>query len=60
MTANLELTRLSEKLRLTPSDLAKLVGMEWNTPRAKSATRKGGMALRPIARILATATEMAG
>lgn len=60
MTANLELIRLSEKLRLTPSELAKLVGIARNTLGAKSATRKVDASLRPIARILATATEMAG
>ena len=60
MTANLELTRLSEKLGLTPSELAKLVGIARNTLRAKSATRKVDAALRSITRILATATEMAG
>lgn len=60
MTANLELTRLSEKLGLTPSELAKLVGIARNTLTAESATRTVDAALRPIARILATATEMAG
>lgn len=60
MTANLEMTRLSEKLGLTPSELAKLVGIARNTLTAKSATRKVDAVLRPIARILATATEMAG
>lgn len=59
MTANLELTQLSEKLGLTPSELAKLVGIARNTLRTESTTRKVD-ALRPIARILATATEMAG
>ncbi len=60
MTANLELTRLSEKLGLTPSELAKLVGIARNTLGAKSATRTVDAGLRPITRILATATEMAG
>ena len=55
MTANLELTRLSEKLGLTPSELAMLVGIARNTLRAKSPTRSVDAALRPITRILAMA-----
>lgn len=51
--------RLSEKLGVTQSELAKLVGIARNTLTAKS-TRKVDAALSPIVRILAMAAEMAG
>ncbi|MFK4808840.1 antitoxin Xre-like helix-turn-helix domain-containing protein [Devosia sp. ZW T5_3] len=52
--------RLSEQLGVTQSELAKLIGIARNTLTAKSATRKVDVALSPIIRILAMATEMAG
>lgn len=52
--------RLSERLGVTQSELAKLVGVARNTLTAKSATRKVDAALSPIVRILTMAAEMAG
>lgn len=52
--------RLAERLGVTQSELARLVGIARNTLTAKSATRKVDAALSPIVRILTIATEMAG
>lgn len=60
MTANSELTRLSEQLGLRPSELAKLAGGVPSALRSKSKARKLDATLTLIARILATATEMTG
>ena len=60
MTANSELTRLSEQLGLRPSELAKLAGLVPSSLRSKSNARKLDPTLALIARILATAAEMAG
>ncbi len=60
MTANSELTRLSEQLGLRPSELAKLAGLVPSSLRSKSKARKLDATLTLIARILASATEMAG
>lgn len=60
MTANSELARLSEQLGLRPSELAKLVGLVPSSRRSRSKARKLDAAFTLIARILATATEMAG
>ena len=59
MTANSELTRLSEQLGLWPSELAKLAGLVPSSLRSKSNARKLDATLRLIAPILANATEMA-
>ncbi|MBE0581896.1 antitoxin Xre/MbcA/ParS toxin-binding domain-containing protein [Devosia sp.] len=60
MTVNPELTRLSEQLGLRPSELAKLAGLVPSSLRSKCKARELDATLTPIARILATATEMAG
>lgn len=60
MTASSELTRLSEQLGLRSSELAKLAGLVPSLLRSKSNARKHDATLTLIARILATATEMAG
>ena len=52
--------RVSELLGVTQSELAKLVGVARNTLTAKSGARKVDLALSPVVRILAMATEMAG
>ncbi len=52
--------RLSERLGVTQSELARLAGVARNTLTAKSATRKVDAALSPIVRILTVAAEMAG
>lgn len=60
MTVNPELTRLSEQLGLRPSEFAKLAGLVPSSLRSKSKARKLDATLTLVARILATATEMAG
>lgn len=52
--------RVSALLGITQSELAKLVGVARNTLTAKSGARKVDLALSPVVRILAMATEMAG
>lgn len=59
MTAEPELSRLSEQLGVTPSELAQLVGIA-RPSKAKSLTRKAELTLRSISSILEVATEMAG
>lgn len=60
MTASSEMTLLSEQFGLRPSELAKLAGLAPSSLRSKSKARKLDATLTLIARILATATEMAG
>lgn len=60
MTVNPELTRLSEQLGLRPSELAKLAGLVPSSLMSKCKARELDATLTPIARILVTATEMAG
>lgn len=52
--------RVSEKLGLTLSELARLIGVARNTLTAKSSARKVDNALSHVVRILAMASEMAG
>ncbi len=57
---HLSARRVSERLGLTLTDLAGLVGVARNTLTAKSGARKVDAALSPVVRILAMAEEMAG
>ncbi|WP_117193387.1 antitoxin Xre/MbcA/ParS toxin-binding domain-containing protein [Rhizobium terrae] len=52
--------RVAELLGVTQAELAKLIGIARNTLTAKSGARKVDMALSPVVRILAMASEMAG
>ncbi|MDR6817780.1 uncharacterized protein (DUF2384 family) [Neorhizobium sp. 2083] len=52
--------RVSDLLGLTQAELAKLIGVARNTLTAKSGARKVDLALSPVVRILAMASEMAG
>ncbi len=52
--------RVSELLGVTQAELAKLIGVARNTLAAKSGARKVDLALSPVVRILAMASEMAG
>jgi hypothetical protein len=52
--------RVAERLGVTLSELAGLVGVARNTLTARSGKRKVDAALSPVVRILATAEEMAG
>lgn len=52
--------RVSELLGVTQVELAKLIGVARNTLTAKSGARKVDLALSPVVRILAMASEMAG
>lgn len=56
----LSATLLSERLGITQSELARLIGVARNTVIAKASTRKLDAALSPLVRILALAAEMAG
>nr|WP_250811525.1 antitoxin Xre/MbcA/ParS toxin-binding domain-containing protein [Neorhizobium tomejilense] len=59
-SALLSARRVSDLLGLTHAELAKLIGVARNTLTAKSGARKVDMALSPVVRILAMASEMAG
>lgn len=52
--------RVSQLLGLTQTELGRLIGVARNTLSAKSGARKVDIALSPVVRILAMATEMAG
>src|SRR5947207_1816168 len=52
--------RVADLLGVTLTELAGLAGVARNTLTAKMATRKVDVALSPIVRILAMASEMAG
>ena len=52
--------RVAEKLGVTMSELAGLIGVARNTLAARSGARKVDAALSPVVRILAAAGEMAG
>ena len=51
---------VAERLGVTLSELAGLIGVARNTLVAKSGARKVDAALSPVVRILAMAAEMAG
>ncbi|CDZ60379.1 antitoxin Xre/MbcA/ParS toxin-binding domain-containing protein [Neorhizobium galegae] len=59
-SALLSARRVSNLLGLTQAELAKLIGVARNTLTAKSGARKVDLALSPVVRILAMASEMAG
>ncbi|CDZ26679.1 antitoxin Xre/MbcA/ParS toxin-binding domain-containing protein [Neorhizobium galegae] len=59
-SALLSARRVADLLGLTHAELAKLIGVARNTLTAKSGARKVDMALSPVVRILAMASEMAG
>ncbi|CDN50791.1 antitoxin Xre/MbcA/ParS toxin-binding domain-containing protein [Neorhizobium galegae] len=59
-SALLSARRVSDLLGLTQAELAKLIGVARNTLTAKSGARKVDLALSPVVRILAMASEMAG
>jgi len=59
-SAFLSARRVSELLGVTLSELAKLIGVARNTLTSKAGTRKVDLALSPVVRILAMATEMTG
>ncbi|MDQ0134544.1 uncharacterized protein (DUF2384 family) [Neorhizobium galegae] len=59
-SALLSARRVSDLLGLTHAELAKLIGVARNTLTAKSGARKVDLALSPVVRILAMASEMAG
>src|SRR5690606_21960199 len=52
--------RVAERLGVTLSELAALIGVARNTLAAKAGARKADAALSPVVRILAMAGEMAG
>jgi hypothetical protein len=52
--------RVAERLGLTLSELASLIGVARNTLTGKTGARKVDAALSPVVRILAMAGEMAG
>ncbi|MCJ9754588.1 DUF2384 domain-containing protein [Neorhizobium sp. BETTINA12A] len=58
-SALLSARRVSDLLGLTQAELAKLIGVARNTLTAKSGARKVDLALSPVVRILAMASEMA-
>jgi hypothetical protein len=53
-------TRVAERLGVTMSELAGLIGVARNTLAARSGARKVDAALSPVVRILAMAGEMTG
>ncbi len=59
-TPFLSARRVSEKLGVTMSELAALIGVARNTLAAAKGARKVDAALSPLVRILAMASEMAG
>jgi hypothetical protein len=59
-TAYLSARRVASLLGVTSTELASLAGVARNTLTAKSGARKVDMALSPIVRIIAMASEMAG
>ena len=59
-TPFLSARRVAERLGITQSELASLIGVARNTLAAKAGARKVDAALSPIVRILAMAGEMAG
>lgn len=59
-TPFLSARRVAERLGITLSELASLIGVARNTLAAKAGARKVDSALSPIVRILAMAGEMAG
>lgn len=59
-TPFLSARRVAERLGLTMSELARLVGVARNTLTAKGGARKVDAALSPVVRILAMAGDMAG
>jgi hypothetical protein len=59
-TAYLSARRVASLLGITSTELAALAGIARNTLTAKSGARKVDMALSPIVRIIAMASEMAG
>src|SRR3954451_3893198 len=52
--------RVAERLGVTSTELASLIGVARNTLTAASGARKVDAALSPVVRILAMAGEMAG
>lgn len=52
--------RVAERLGVTLTELAGLIGVARNTLTAKAGARKVDAALSPVVRILAMASEMAG
>jgi transcriptional regulator with XRE-family HTH domain len=52
--------RVAERLGLTLSELAAMIGVARNTLTAKTNSRRVDLALSPVVRILAMAGEMAG
>lgn len=52
--------RVSEKLGITLSELAMLIGVARTTLTAKTGARRVDSALSPLVRIIAMAAEMAG
>ena len=59
-TPFLSARRLADTRGVTLTDLSTLTGLARNTLRAKSGARTVDVALSPIVRILALASEMAG
>jgi Protein of unknown function (DUF2384) len=52
--------RVAERLGVTLTELAAMIGVARNTLAAKAGGRKVDLALSPVVRILAMASEMAG
>lgn len=52
--------RVAERLGVTLTELAGLIGVARNTLTAKAGARKADAALSPVVRILAMASEMVG
>ena len=52
--------RISERLGVTLTELAKLAGVSRNTLTGKASARRVDAALSPLVRILASASEMSG
>lgn len=52
--------RVADRLGVTLSELAALIGVARNTLAAKAGARKVDQALSPVVRILSMAAEMAG
>jgi hypothetical protein len=59
-TAYLSARRVASLLGVTLTELAALTGVARNTLTAKTGARKVDIALSPVVRILAMASEMAG
>jgi hypothetical protein len=59
-TAYLSARRVASLLGVTLTELAALAGVARNTLTAKTGARKVDIALSPVVRILAMASEMAG